>query len=236
MSLDNKKISICVPTYNRYLMTIKCFEDILHDERVEQIVIVDDASFDGSYEKLKEHFNDNDKVKLFQNAFNLDCYANKYVSVTKAKSDYVILADSDNVFTKDYLDKIYSYEWHPKTIFTPEFASPHFNFENYSGMVINKNNVSSYIDLPFFETMLNACNFFVHRLSYIETWDSDTDPVTSDSIYMAMRWINSGNEIFVVPKLTYTHTVHKDSHYQNNNYRTKKGFHENILQQLRNMK
>ena len=74
-------ISICVPTYNRYEMTVQCFEQVLHDDRIDEIVVVDDYSEDGSYELLKERFKYDSKVKIFRNKINLDCFLNKRMSI-----------------------------------------------------------------------------------------------------------------------------------------------------------
>src|SRR6516164_9590800 len=177
-------ISICVPTYNRYEMTVQCFEQVLHDDRIDEIVVVDDYSEDGSYELLKERFKYDSKVKIFRNKINLDCFLNKRMSIDLASNDWCILFDSDNVLDSFYLDLIFDYPWHDGMIFQPSTAYPHFNFEAYSGLVINKNNVANYIDKPMFETMLNAQNFFVNRSSYLETWNNmeQVNPVTSDSI------------------------------------------------------
>ena len=99
-------LSFCVTTYNRFNLTIQSFEKILDDERVSEIVISDDCSTDGSYEKLVDFFKGNEKVKIFRNERNVDCYVNKRIAIELATNKWCILGDSDNVFTKDYLDKI----------------------------------------------------------------------------------------------------------------------------------
>ncbi len=229
-------ISICIPTYNRYLMTIQCFEQVLHDDRVSEVVISDDASTDGSYDLLSNHFKYENKVKLFRNSSNIDCYYNKRKAVELASNSWVILADSDNIFGVDYLDRIFDSAWYNDILFTPSWAAPHFDFRDYSGLLITSENVAEWVDKPMFETMLNAANFFVNRQQYLDTWTNELDPITSDSIWFAYNWLKKGNGIYVAEDLTYTHRVHSGSHYQNNCNRTPDGFHNSVLNKLRELK
>jgi glycosyltransferase involved in cell wall biosynthesis len=231
-------ISIAIPTYNRYEMTIQCFEQVLYDDRIDEVVIVDDCSEDNSYDLLKERFRYDSKVKLHRNSTNFDCFLNKRMAIDLASNDWCILFDSDNVLDSFYLDLIFDYAWNENVIFQPAIAYPNFNFEAYSGLSINKNNVANYIDMPMFETMLNAQNFFVNRKSYIGIWHNmrQVNPVTSDSIWFNYNWLKDGKEIFVVPNLCYYHRVHEGSHYKNNVHKTPSGFHEQILQSIRELK
>ncbi len=229
-------ISICIPTYNRYEMTIQCFEQILHDYRVSEVVISDDASTDDSFDKLCDYFKHEPKVKLYRNEVNLDCFANKMRSVELATNDWLMLIDSDNIVGVDYLDIIFDYAWHNDIILTPDFAAPHFDFMAYSGLLVTADNVAEYIDKPMAEVFLNACNYFVNRQEYLNTWNAEIDPVTSDSIWFAYNWLKKGNGIYVTKDLTYTHRVHSGSHYQNNVARTPNGFHESVLNKLRELK
>ncbi len=163
----------------------------------------------------------------------MDCYRNKREAVSKASNEWVILLDSDNVIDKEYLNKIFSFEWTLGVILQPSFARPNFDFSVYSGSMYHKNNVSRFIKYSDFTTMLNAMNFFVNRDEYLKVWDGSVDPVTSDSIYFNYKWLEAGNSIYVVPGLEYEHRVHNGSHYQNNVKRTPKGFHESIIKKLR---
>lgn len=231
-----RKISVCIPTYNRLELTLKSFEKIKADERVDEIVIVDDCSTDGSFEYLKLALKYESKVKLFKNETNLDCYKNKFTAISKASNDYCILLDSDNEIDTDYLDRIYEQQWDTKIIFQPSFAQPLFDFREYEGLTITKENVAQYISRPMFDTMLNAMNFFVNRNEYLKAWDGTIDPVTADSIHFNYCWLINGGKINVVPNLSYQHLVHSGSHYQNNVARTPSGFYESVIERLKQLK
>lgn len=237
MEIDNRKISICIPTFNRPEMTIESFYDVYDDERISEIIVVDDASNNDVYEDLKSMTDCFPKVKLYRNLINQDCYRNKMIAISFATNEWCILLDSDNKIDKSYINGIYyEQKWGEKMIYTPCFAKPTFDFRQYMGTVVTKENVAQFIDLPLFETCLNAANYFVNRNEYLKIWDGSIDPCTSDSIYMCLRWLESGDKIYIHPLMKYEHRIHDGSHYKNNVHRTPDGFHENILQQLRDMK
>lgn len=234
--MANGTLSICIPTFNRAEMTINAFIDVYFDSRVEAVVIVDDASTDDSFEKLQKMAEVLPKVVLHRQAQNRDCYFNKYSAVAYSPTRFCILLDSDNKIDKSYLDKIFEHEWGDDVILTPDFAKPHFDFRAYSGLSFTKENIAEYIDKPMFEVMCNAANYFVCKQTYCEVFDKETDPVTSDSIYQIYNWLKAGYKIKCVEGLQYDHAVHSGSHYQNNVHRTAQGFHESILQKLRELK
>lgn len=228
-----KQVSLCIPTWNRFDLLFKSFEHVINDPRIHSVIVVDDCSERDIFEKVKDRSMQFGKMILYRNISNKDCYENKMIAVSYSPTPYCILLDSDNIIMEDYLNKIYEHEWHPKTILAPSFAKPQFNYRAYAGLTVTKDNVASYMDMPMFSTCLNTANFFCHRDSYIETWDSTTDPVTSDSIYFNYLWLRNGGEIKIVDGLEYFHLVHPQSHYQTNVKRTPNGFHEEIEYRLK---
>jgi glycosyltransferase involved in cell wall biosynthesis len=158
----DRKVSICVPTWNRFDFTTKCFEKILSDDRVGEVVISDDCSDDGSFEALKEFYSNLDKVKIYRNENRMKVHGNKHESIKKSTLDWCILFDSDNLLTKDYLDTIFSYDWQSNVAYQPSFAMPNFDYRNLVG-TYDKFNIKEHLHLPLFECMLNTQNFFINR-------------------------------------------------------------------------
>lgn len=232
-------ISICIPTWMRTDLLFESYSKVIDDDRISEIVIVDDCSTDEVWVKMCNTIGNHPKIKLFRNEKNLDCYRNKREAVSKVSNEWVILLDSDNVIGVDYLDALYKTypnedgTFYKNVIYQPVFAKPSFNFTEYKRLSISKKNVHKYIESGNFATMLNAMNFFVNRDEYLRVWDGSVDPVTSDSIYFNYKWLEAGNSIYVVPGLEYEHRVHKGSHYQNNVKRTPKGFHDSIIQKIK---
>lgn len=229
-----RQLNICIPTWNRVEMTLQSFEKVYDDDRIKNIIIVDDASDLKYYSELKKHCDTLKKVKLYRNLTNRDCYANKYVATTLSTTDFCILLDSDNQIDRSYIDKVYETEWHDDLILAPEFARPNFDYTAYAELVITKDNIKEYIDKPMFETALNTMNYFVNAKKYGEIWDATVDPVTSDSLYQNYNWIMAGNKIKIVSGLQYNHLVHKESHYINNVQRTG-DFREKLIEKIRSI-
>ena len=229
-----RTLSICIPTWNRVEMTLNSFKEVYNDDRVEAIIIVDDASDEHIYAKLKEECDKLSKVKLYRNLTNRDCYANKYVSISLSPTDYCIILDSDNQIDTSYLDKIFEQEWAEDMILAPDWAKPTFNYTEYSDLIVSKDNLKEYIDKPMFETCLNCMNYFVNKDAYCDVWDATTDPVTSDSLFQNYNWLMSGKYIHIVYELRYNHLVHNQSHYINNVQRTG-DFREILLEKIRKL-
>lgn len=231
-----RKIFIAVPTWQRVQQTIDSFAQVLDDERISMIFIVDDASTDGSFEKLGWHFKDNDKVAVYRNYENMDCYRNKNRAMKTARGEFGILLDSDNTITTDYLDALYSIpEWGKNIAYQPSFAKPHFDFRKWNGLTLTKENVAQYVDTHL-STAMNAMNFFINRAEYLRVWDGNVEPVTSDSIYFSLCWLRAGNKILITPNLEYEHYIDPDGkgHYQQN-YKRTGNFHQLVMDELKQL-
>ncbi len=232
----NRKISICIPSWNRDDMTIKSFESVHDNECVSEIIIVDDRSDDNVFDSLLKMSGGFSKVKVYRNEKNIDCYRNKLKSLSYATNDWCILLDSDNMISNQYIDKIFKIEkWNNETVYMPCFAAPLFDYKHFSGMFIDKSNVASLINEKLFDTMLNCCNYFVNRHQYIKVWQSDINPHTADSILQNYNWFAAGNVMYVVPGLEYFHRVHDGSHYRNNVHKTGNLYNE-IIEKLKLLK
>jgi len=219
--LDNRKISLCLTNYNRVELLIKSFSQVIDDDRISEIVISDDCSDIDLYNQLKGIVSalnplHNNKIKLYRNEINLDCYKNKKQAISLATNDWVIIFDSDNTLDQSYLDRLYEIEeWQKDTSYMPSFAKPLFSYQQYEGVILSKENVAQYIDMPFLSTCLNCMNYFVNRDEYLRVWQDDIDPHTADSLLQNYNWFAGGNKMLIVPNLHYNHLVHDGSHYKN---------------------
>ncbi len=232
--MDNRKISLCITTWERVSLTLESFAQVLEDPRIDEIVIVDDCSSMQVYEQLKNALTD-EKIKLYRNEVNLDCYKNKHRSVELATNQWCVVFDSDNILDKSYIDKVFEIpEWDPNTFYQPSWAKVSFDFRAFEGWVIKKWNVAQHFDKPLYETMLNAMNFFCSRERYMEVFDSEIDPHSSDSIYINYRHIKSGGEMLVVPGLHYQHRIHNGSHYQANHSKDP-AFYKQIVEAIKQL-
>lgn len=233
------KISACFTNFNRTDLLYNAVQPFISDDRVSEIVISDDNSHLEFYNTVYWQFASVAKVKIFRNEKTIDCYLNKAKAIEHATNDWVLILDSDNIFSKEYIDRIEHLEiagLNPRTLYQPEFARPHFNFSHLANQNLHRGNIAQWIDRGNTGTMLNAMNYFVNRSEYLRVFDYEMNPVTSDSIYQNYRWLNAGNSIYIVEGLQYEHRVHEGSHYQQNVRRTPLDLHETIMGYLRAMK
>jgi glycosyltransferase involved in cell wall biosynthesis len=234
--MDNRKISLCIPTWERTNMLFESFARVIDDDRISEIIIVDDCSSEEVFQSIKDASIYLKKIKLFRNAINLDCYRNKREAISKATNEWVIILDSDNIIDTNYLDRIYDEkEWAKNIAYMPSFAMPLFNYTAYEWQAFTKSNIAQYIDKPMVSTCLNCFNYFVNRDEYLRIWQPNIDPHTADSLLHNYNWLNAGNVIYIVPNLHYKHRVHDGSHYKNNVHLTGNLYHEieNKLRQLK---
>lgn len=227
-----EKISLCITTFNRDSMTKASFAQVVDDDRIGEIVIVDDRSKPDIFRRLSKDLPK--KVRLIQNASNIGCYRNKARSVELAKNDWVIVFDSDNTIRQDYINKLYEIEWKTDTVYLPSFAKPDFNYRHLVG-VYDRSNISRNLMKPHVGAMLNTMNYFVHRESYLKHFNSKIEPQSADSILMNYYFLKSGMKLQVVDGLEYDHLIHAGSHFKQYE-RTSKNIHKNVMTQLMALK
>jgi len=230
-----RKISLCITTFNRYDLLLESYIQVLNDDRISEIIIVDDNSTPAVVQALQRLHFTNGKVKIFYNDHNHGVYRNKKRSVELASNEWVIVFDSDNIITPDYLDKIYAIEnWDEKTAYLPVKANPKFDYTMFSGMTFDRSNIARFVKLGQFDCLINCMNDFRNRGQYILHWDSKTEPISADSIYVNYLQLIAGNKLYVVPGLEYYHRVHAGSHYVLNQHRSTV-FHKMLMEKLRRM-
>lgn len=232
-----KEISICITTWNRDDLTVRSFEKVLNDDRINEVIIVDDNSDFGFFKSLSLKLDrlNNRKIRLFRNEDNLDCYGNKLQAVKYCTNDWCILFDSDNILDVDYIDKLYSYgedNWDPFTIYAPEKGKPELDYSSFGGLYIDSSNVGPLTKKKYFDMLINTCNYFVNYSSYlrVRALSPIINPHAADTAFFNKEWIRQGGKIHVMPGLEYTHTIHDESHYMANNHKSQALFNSIITE------
>ena len=233
-----KTLSLCITNFNRDRMLFESFQNVLNDDRVSEIVIVDDCSPESIYKRVREYTKGYDKVKLFKNRKNLGCYRNKAEAIRMATNEFVIIFDSDNIMTKKYIDKIFEQDWDENTILAPDYVVS-FDYRHFADNVLTRNNVAKFVDKPRFDCLINTMNYFVHKDNYLKVWDGSIEPWTADTIYQNYRWLESGRSFKIVRGLEYEHRIkhnlrEEKSHYTTHVRQTGNLFN-NIMNKLRRL-
>jgi len=218
-------LSLAITTFNRYEFTIESFCQVIDDPRIDDIIILDDCSTDGSFEKLVRHFAGIEKVRVMRQLKNRGMSLNKRDAISFARNEWVIIFDSDNVITPSFIDafeksRVLTESFgevleiddpYYKIIYCPDFASPRFNYLKYSGKIVNRENVKRVIKDEMGNCLLNTCNCIINRDEYLRVYKPNHEMIATDTIWMNYLWLNAGNWFYVVPDMQYFHRVHPGS-------------------------
>lgn len=223
-------LSLSITSYNRCEMTIESFINVIDDDRLNDIVILDDCSTDGSYEKLRDHFKDNKKVRVIRQAQNRGMSLNKRDAISLAKNEWVIILDSDNVITSKYIDGFEVYielykngETIETSILCPDYASPSFDYRKFSNRLFDKKNIRELASDSIGGAFLNTCNYVVHRETYLQVYEHNEDMKGTDTIWFAYLWLKAGHSFLVCRNMHYMHRAHDGSGFlQDADYNMKK--------------
>jgi len=214
-------------------MTIESFAQVIDDPRIDDIVICDDHSTDGSYSALMGSFYGNEKISIVRKLKNTGMSLNKRDAISHAKNEWCILFDSDNIICPDYLDAFYKFvpdsdsdncklltnASNHNTIFCPDFAKPKFDYRKYNPYNIKfplhglfgKDECSQLIREDEFNCLMNTCNYVVHRDFYLATYKYNPAHKASDTIWHNYNHLKGGGDFIVVPNMQYFHRVHDGS-------------------------
>jgi len=95
---NQTKISVLMSVYNNESSVAKAIESLLSQtfENLE-ILIIDDASTDGTYQICKNFSSDNEIIKLFQNDSNIGLTKSLNFLADKATGDFLARQDGDDI-------------------------------------------------------------------------------------------------------------------------------------------
>ncbi len=101
-------ISILIPSFNTKKATTKCIESCLNDESSaeREIIIVDNASNDGTFELLKKKYKEYKNVILIKNDKNLGFSKAVNQGFERSSGKYKYLLNSDTAITDGTLDRL----------------------------------------------------------------------------------------------------------------------------------
>ncbi len=102
---ESQKISVIMTTYNSAYNVSGAIQSILDQTyRNLELIVVDDASTDGTFEKLLDHARADNRVRPFKCFENRGTYWCKNFGITKAGGAYITFQDSDDFSEPNRLD------------------------------------------------------------------------------------------------------------------------------------
>lgn len=109
----NVKLSIIIVNYNTYDLTKQTIESVIkeHHNFNYEVILVDNASSDGSINKLQDKFRNivtTKKLHIIINKDNLGFAKANNIGIKFARGKYILLLNSDTVLKENCLEKMYS--------------------------------------------------------------------------------------------------------------------------------
>jgi glycosyltransferase involved in cell wall biosynthesis len=134
------KVSICIPTYNRYNLLLQCLESIKSQTYKNYEVII---SNNNSSDKTNEIVTCADYT-IYHHGISLNWYNNWNFCKNKASGDITVICHDDDIYHKDYLSEIVNcFEKHNDVTL---IHTSSFHFDNHiSTSIIRKQRVDPYI-------------------------------------------------------------------------------------------
>lgn len=99
-------ISIALCTYNGARFLDEQLRTLREQEGVDEIVVVDDASTDGTWAILTRHAGQDDRIRLHRNAAPLGVTRNFERAIGLVRGEWVALADQDDVWQPEKLARL----------------------------------------------------------------------------------------------------------------------------------
>ncbi|GAA4142008.1 glycosyltransferase family 2 protein [Sphingobacterium kyonggiense] len=114
MSLDNYKflISVIIPVYNANKYLDRCFSGLINQSLDSiEFIFIDDASIDGSYEKIIDliSLHPNKKFKIHRHTTNLGSASARNSGLKLAEGEYIGWLDADDYIEFDMFQSLYPF-------------------------------------------------------------------------------------------------------------------------------
>ena len=104
--MSSPLVSIMVPVYNRRALLADCLKSALAQTcRDLEVVVVDNASTDGTWDVCREFARHDSRVRIFRNAENIGPVRNWQRCFKEAQGRYGKLLFSDDVLSSHYLER-----------------------------------------------------------------------------------------------------------------------------------
>ena len=98
-------VSICIPVVNREELVLEAIRSVQSQTIKDiEIVIIDNASTDLTYEKVYEEVKKDKRINLYRNSENIGALKNFHKAINLAKSPSIVLLGSDDWIEPDFLE------------------------------------------------------------------------------------------------------------------------------------
>lgn len=202
------KFSVLIAHYNNFEYFKQCYESLKNQTYQNfEIILVDDCSKDGSFEKIIELTKNDDRIKTYKNKENKGVGFTKKRCVELASGEICGFVDPDDALTEDAIEiSVKAHEnkcvaAYSQLYFCDENLNPKKVFENTKKV---KNN-----DALFFNFQFEVAHFFTFKKeSYLKTEGISPDYKVAEDIDYILKLYEIGNFYFI-EKPIYYYRIHK---------------------------
>lgn len=203
-----KKFSALIAHYNNYEYFLACLKSLENQTfRDIEIVIVDDHSSDGSFEKISTLLKEKLDVKIVQNDINSGVGFTKNRCVAIASGEFCGFIDPDDALTPNAVeDAVKNYDAETVAVYSGfQMCDNELNFlKNFPNSAQVKNN-----NPLFFNINLEVNHFFTFRKSaYDETNGINPELTSAVDQDLYMKLYEKGNFKYI-PSANYLYRLHE---------------------------
>lgn len=201
------KISYVMPTRNRVEWFPSCLSSLFVQKGVEhddiEVIVVDDASDDGTSDLLEWFAKCDPRIKVLTNAGQLGAGLSRNRGVKAALAEIVGMCDDDDIYFEDRTNLILSYfTAHPEmSLVNFPYVRIGYNDEQVKGGTFRG---SEFNETQFKET--GAINYFcnptvaVRKADFLAMGGYRPETVeATDDVQFVKAWIDSGRRVGFVP-------------------------------------
>lgn len=204
---EDPKVSYVLPTHNRVEWVAESIQGLLQQTVKEvEVIVVDDASDDGSLELLEWFVSRDPRVKLIVNQKNMGAGESRTIGHKAARAPIIGVTDSDDFSSTDRTEKILN--WFKE--------NPQSELVNFGYVAVGYNNevLEEFPGLPFDEKLFKDTGGIVHfsnptvavkRESVLQVpYRKEQDGKTDDYQFVE-DWIKAGKKIDFCPEIIVGH-------------------------------
>jgi glycosyltransferase involved in cell wall biosynthesis len=105
--MTNPRFSICIPNFNYENYLGVTIDSVLNQDFTDfEIIIVDNASTDGSWKLIDDYSAKDQRIRTFRNGVNIGFAPNLQKVTTKATGEFILLLSSDDLMRPGALAKV----------------------------------------------------------------------------------------------------------------------------------
>ena len=161
---ENPKLSIVIPLFNNEKYLNRLLRSIQKQNIKEiEIIFVDDASSDNSFQIIKNYKNIDNRIKIFRNLQNKGSLYTYVRCILEAKANYTMIIDADDMLLSN-LKELYEISVkYNKDI--NDFGYIYGNLDNFNEMKMGNRELNQpFIGEMIFSNRYHGCTFITKKI------------------------------------------------------------------------